>query len=472
MLYAVKFSQPNLVLSNRVNSNSKILYDRNPRTMVEKVAPWLTVDGDPYATVVNGRIQWVLDGYTSTSMYPQSELVSLEEATRDTFTVTDAQAALPTDQVNYIRNSVKATVDAYDGTVTLYAWDPDDPILQAWREIFPGVVKDRDEMPEGALEHVRYPVDLFKVQRNILQRYHVTDPATFYEGGERWRVPDNPATYGDNESQPPYYLTMRRPGDESPNFSITSVFVPQSRDNLASFVSVNSNPLSDDYGKMQILEAPSDESVPGPNQINTTFRNDQGVTNALLRFNNNDAIQVEFGNLLTLPVEGGLLYVQPVYTRNQGASGTFPLLQYVVTSFGQRVGIGRTLEQSLQVSLGYGSLPESGDGGGDDGGDDGNTGGVENSTLVSLISRASDEYDRAIAAQKEGDWAAYGRHMELMQQLLARANQLAQGSNQNGGNDSGNGNSGNGDSGSGDSDSGSGDSGDNGSGDSGNSGGN
>ncbi|HET9858476.1 MAG TPA: UPF0182 family protein, partial [Nocardioidaceae bacterium] len=192
LLYAVKFSEPNIVLSNRVNENSKILYDREPRLRVQKVAPWLTVDGDSYPAVVDGRVVWILDAYTTTDRYPISEKRSLSDMTSDALNPRTAYATLPTDEINYIRNSVKAVVDAYDGTVTLYEWDEQDPILKAWSAAFPGAVEPKDSIPEALLEHMRYPEDLFKVQRDMLAKYHVTQPKTFYEGSDEWAVPQDP----------------------------------------------------------------------------------------------------------------------------------------------------------------------------------------------------------------------------------------------------------------------------------------
>ena len=217
LLYAFKFAEPNIFLSSRVNSESKILYDREPRDRVKKVAPWLTVDGDSYPAVVNGRVVWIVDGYTTSNSYPYSEHRSLREATADTLTDGNSQAALPTDQVNYMRNSVKAVVDAYDGTVKLYQWDTKDPVLKTWMKVFPDVVEPKSEISNGLLEHLRYPVDLFKVQRDVLQRYHVTDAQTFYDDGERWKVPEDPtAPTGSNALQPPYYLSTARPGEDDP----------------------------------------------------------------------------------------------------------------------------------------------------------------------------------------------------------------------------------------------------------------
>ncbi|HYO32744.1 MAG TPA: UPF0182 family protein, partial [Nocardioidaceae bacterium] len=205
LLYSAKFFDSSILLSGRVNSESKIIYDRDPRTMVEKVAPWLTVDGDPYPAVVDERLLWIIDGYTISESYPQSELVDLSEATSDSLTAEQAVAGQQSDNINYIRNSVKATVDAYDGTVTLYEWDEDDPMLDAWMKAFPGAVVAKGEISPGLEAHLRYPEDLFKVQRKMLSTYHVTDASTFYEGSENWQVPEDPTFAGAGVAQPPFY---------------------------------------------------------------------------------------------------------------------------------------------------------------------------------------------------------------------------------------------------------------------------
>ncbi|MEO6604622.1 MAG: UPF0182 family protein, partial [Aeromicrobium sp.] len=286
-LYAFKFAEPKIVLSSRVNENSKILYDREPRDRVEKVAPWLTVDGDAYPAVVGGRVVWIVDGYTTSNSYPYSQHRSLKDATADTLTETgESQAALPTDQVNYMRNSVKAVVDAYDGTVDLYQWDTKDPVLKTWMKVFPDVVKAKSTISNDLLEHLRYPVDMFKVQRDVLQRYHVTDSQAFYNDDQRWKVPEDPNAPGSSKAlQPPYYLSTSRPGEDTPKFSVTSVYLPNSRQNLASFVSVNSEATdTENYGKMQILQLSSGSQIDGPSQIANKLQTDNGVTQALLPF--------------------------------------------------------------------------------------------------------------------------------------------------------------------------------------------
>lgn len=432
-LFAFKFAEPNILLSSRVNENSKILYDRDPAQRVEKVAPWLTIDGDVYPAVVDGRVVWIVDGYTTSNFYPYSEHRSLGEATADTLTRSTAQRALPTDQINYMRNSVKAVVDAYDGSVTLYQWDTKDPILKTWMRVFPGAVEPKSEISESLLQHLRYPVDLFKVQRDVLARYHVTDERTFYEDGERWRVPSDPTGGANSDTlQPPYYLTTARPGQDDPRFSLTSVFLPNGRQNLASFVSVNSEASDkENFGKMQILQLPSDTQVPGPSQIANTIQTDQGVTQALLQFEQSQQATILRGNLLTLPVGDSLLYVQPVYIRRNASEGSYPVLQFVAASFGETVGFGTTLEQALQVALGLqaGQIPtDTGDAGGD-----GATPSPSPSpsptpaapagekTTDQWLQEASQAYATAQQRLAAGDLAGYQQQINAMNQAIIGA---------------------------------------------------
>ena len=419
LLYAAKFQEPNIVLSNRVNANSKILYDRNPRDRVKKVAPWLTVDGDAYPAIVDGRVVWIVDGYTTSNSYPYSEHRSLGRSTADTLTRDRSQAALPTDEINYIRNSVKAVVDAYDGSVDLYQWDTKDPVLKTWMKVFPDTVKPKSAITSDLLEHMRYPVDLFKVQRDVLTRYHVTDAQTFYEDGERWRIPTDPKL-GRNSTvlQPPYYLSMSRPGEDKPAFSLTSVFLPNSRQNLASFVSVNSEASSDDYGTMQILELPSNTQVPGPSQMANDFQTDKGVTQALLQFEQSKEAEIKRGNLLTLPVGNALLYVQPVYIQRT-AEGSYPVLQFVAVSFGDSVGFGQTLDEALKVAVGLeeGNVDQEDVSGETGGGDEK----PSTKSVSDYLRDASRYYDQAQDALKKGDLSTYQKRIDQMNDAVENA---------------------------------------------------
>lgn len=436
LLYAVKFSEPNIVLSSRVNENSRILYDRHPRLRVQKVAPWLTVDGDPYPAVVDGRVVWILDAYTVTDRYPQSEKRSLSEMTRDSLQPQTAYATLPTDQINYIRNSVKAVVDAYDGTVTLYEWDEQDPILKAWSAAFPGIIEPRDSIPEPLLEHMRYPEDLFKVQRNMLAEYHVTNPTTFYEGSDQWEIPQDPTDRSQN--QPPYRLSVRTPsGGTEPVFSHTSVYVPKNRQNLAAFISVDADASEEEYGQIRILRLPGNTQIPGPSQIANQFGADQEIQDAKLAFTRTNSEVID-GNLLTLPVGDGLLYVQPLYTQRQSGEGRYPVLRYVLVSFGKEVGFGPTLTTALNDVLGEidsgneaiddpgdpNATPdgEAGEGDGDtgDGGAPAIPGDVE-----SLLQEAEDAFTEAQQALQDGDLATYQEATERARDLVAEALEAA-----------------------------------------------
>ena len=253
LLYATKEREANFLLSSVFNQNSKLLYIRDPRERVEKVAPFLTMDGDPYPAVINGRITWILDGYTTANTYPYAQQVNLRSATNDALTGTGTFEQERQD-VNYLRNSVKATVDAYDGTVTLYQFDEQDPVLKAWNKAFGGkLIKPRSAIPPELESHFRYPEDQFKVQRDLLARFHVTDPREFFSGGDFWKVPNDPAQ--PNAKQPPYYLLTKFPDQEQATFQLTAAVNPRNRENLAALVSGR---YVDGKPHLEVLELPDD----------------------------------------------------------------------------------------------------------------------------------------------------------------------------------------------------------------------
>jgi uncharacterized membrane protein (UPF0182 family) len=427
LLYAMKFGEPNIVLSSRVNGASKILYDRDPRTRVQKVAPWLTVDGDSYPAVVNGRVVWILDAYTVSDRYPNAEKRSLRDMVSDALNPRTTYATLPNDEINYMRNSVKAVVDAYDGTVTLYAWDESDPLLQAWSQAFPGVVKPRETIPDTLLQHMRYPEDLFKVQRNMLATYHVTNPKTFYEGSDKWNVPQDPTDPA--RTQPPYRLSVRTPsGGPEPVFSLTSVYVPQKRQNLAAFISVDADAAREDYGTMRILRLPGNTQIPGPSQIANQFAADQEIQDALLAITRTNS-KALFGNLLTLPVGDGLLYVQPLYTLRESGEGTYPVLRYVLVSFGKDVGFGPTLAAALDDVLNITGTDQSLSDG-ETGTDNGNgnpppSGQPLPGDIESLLQQAEAKFAEAEQALQSGDLQGYADAQQEARDLVEQALELA-----------------------------------------------
>ena len=421
LLFAVKFGEPNLVLSGRVHEDSKILYDRNPRQMVMKVAPWLTVDSAPYPAVIDGRIQWILDGYTVTDKFPLSQRESLEEMTKDSLTDPPGFQTLPTDEINYIRNAVKATVDAYDGTVNIYAWDEEDPILKVWSEVFPDVVLPKSEIPDALMEHLRYPDDLFKVQRHQFARYHLTEPNDWYAGDDRWEVPTDPQD--DETKQPPYRLFL----DDT--WALTSVYVPRGKNNLASFMSVDSDATSDGYGQISVLELPNERTA-GPGQIANELRSDEGVREELLGFTQG-GVDTIYGNLLTLPVGDGLMYVQPVYTqRSDDAEASFPILRFVLVSYGDEIGIGTTLREAIANVLGVSATapePTPDPGPDPDPGttpDPGPTGSTDDQ-IRALLSQAEEKFAAADRAQGNGNSVGWARLTEQGRELITEAVKLA-----------------------------------------------
>ena len=352
LLFAIKYQEQRIVLSNLINSDSKILFDRHPRDRVAKVAPWLTLDGDPYPAIIDGKILWIIDGYTTSAGYPNSRVVNLANTGDALTSRSNAVASLDDKNVNYIRNSVKATVDAYDGTVSLYQWDEKDPVLATWSKAFPGTVKPKSDISPALLAHIRYPEDMFRVQRDILSAYHVTTASAFYGGQDFWRVPLDPSSFGSNSgNQPPYYLTMQIPGQSKPTFSLYTPFVPRGgRENLTALAVVNSD-AGDEYGKITVLQLPRSTNVAGPSQVSSNFEAKPEVATSLslLRQGGSDVV---LGNLLTLPVGNGLLYVQPVYVRATGNTAAYPLLQKVLVSFGDQIGFSETLQGALDQVFG------------------------------------------------------------------------------------------------------------------------
>ncbi|CAB4662367.1 unannotated protein [freshwater metagenome] len=416
IVFALKYQEQKLLLSSLINKDSKILFERNPRERVAKVAPWLTLDGDPYPALIDGKVLWIIDGYTTSAGYPYAKQISLSSATSDALTAnSSAITAQGNQSINYIRNSVKATVDAYDGTVTLYQWDEKDPVLATWSKAFPGTVTPKSKISKDLMAHIRYPEDMFRVQREILSAYHVKTAAAFYGGQDFWRVPRDPSTFGANASaQPPYYLTLQMPGEAKPEFAMTTPFVPRGgRENLSAFAVVNSD-SGPNYGKITVLQLPRSTNVAGPSQVASNFEAKPEVANSLslLRQGGSDVV---LGNLLTLPVGGGLLYVQPVYVRATSNSAAYPLLQKVLVSFGDQIGYDDTLKGALDQVFGGNSGTTSTTGGSTP------TTGTTNNSLASALASAKQALSDGQAALAKGDFAAYGRAQDRLKSAIASA---------------------------------------------------
>jgi uncharacterized membrane protein (UPF0182 family) len=420
LLFAIHYQEQRIILTDLVNDQSKVIFNRVPRERVAKVAPWLKIDGDPYPAIVDNKIVWMIDGYTTSFGFPYSRTVDISGATTDALNINNNPlTAVPNSTINYIRNSVKATVDAYDGTVTLYAWDENDPVLKTWMKAFPGVVKPKSEMSEALISHVRYPEDIFRVQRDVLSLYHVKNANAFYGGQDFWRVPRDPSTLGANAgSQPPYYYTLQLPGEKKASFSLTTPFVPRGgRENLTAFAVVNSDP-GDDYGKFTVLQLQRSTNIAGPSQVASNFEANPTValSLSLLRQGGSDVV---LGNLLTLPVGGGLLYVQPVYVRATANTAAYPLLQKVLVAFGEKIGFDDTLSGALNQVFGGDSgtsanVPSSGT--------SGNSGSTQNQgDLAQALASAQRALADAQAALAKGDFAAYGQAQDRLKAAIEAA---------------------------------------------------
>jgi uncharacterized membrane protein (UPF0182 family) len=443
LIYSLKFQSEQIFLSDGINEDSQILYDRNPRDRVQKVAPYLTLDNDIYPAVVDEQLVWIVDGYTTSDRYPYSDINQLETMVADTY---QPEPALAINNVNYIRNSVKATVNAYDGSVTLYAWDEEDPILKSWQKIFPTTVESINGMSSELLSHVRYPADLFKAQRYVLGQYHVTDAGSFYSGDDAWRTPAEPTASQEEIAplQPPYYLTLQLPGQEEPRFSLYSTFIPadaggDSRNVLTGYLAVNADAgstegeIAEDYGQLTLLTLPRQTTVPGPGQAQNNFNADSTISQELNILRQGET-QVISGNLLTLPVGGGLLYVQPVYVRSTGET-SYPVLQRVLVAFGDQIAFEPTLDAALDTLFGGdsgadagdtavdpGTPPTTGDTPAPDTGTDAGTGATaDDPELAAALAEAADALADREAAYAANDLVAAAEADERLQTALEAA---------------------------------------------------
>jgi uncharacterized membrane protein (UPF0182 family) len=432
LLYALKYKDKNILLASGVNSKSQILYVRDPRQRVSKVAPWLTLDGDPYPVVVNGQIEWVVDGYTTSDGYPYSEQQSLSSATKTSLTTNSASvSAQRNTHINYIRNSVKATVNAYTGQVSLYEWNQTapnatDPVLATWEKAFPGVVQKQSAMPADLVAHLRYPEDLFNIQRELLAHYHVQNAHAFYNGTEFWNVPFDPNDESGDVPQPAYYFTMTPDGSPTSTapevFSLTSPLVSLNRRNLTGYLSVDSQP-GPNYGKFTLLTVPADRVTAGPQQIHNDIESTTTVSRQLSLLRQGGS-RVVIGNLLTVPVDGGFLYVEPVYVQSAG-TGSFPVLRRIIAESNGVVSYEPTLGQALngvfgvkQAAPGTTPPPSSGTPPPANGGKGGAP--KVSAALKQAIADAQAAEKAAQADLRRGDFAAYGVDQQKLAAALRR----------------------------------------------------
>lgn len=459
LAFSLRFAEPNIVLSNLITDDAKVLFNRNIRERVSKVAPYLELDSDPYPVAVEDRIKWIVDGYTLSDMLPYSERVDLSEFTTDTRrefrTLIDqagneqvreqivTRAGLP-GNANYIRNSVKAVVDAYDGSVELYVTDDEDPILQAWQQVFPDSFTPMSEASDELLAHFRYPEDMFRVQAAVYETYHIPSARAFYNKEDAWQLPVD-APFVANQSnvaaesriEPamrPYYLQMRLPGEQSEEFALIQPFTPTDRQNLIAWLAGRSDP--ENYGELKAYVMPPNVTVFGPEQIQARINQDDRVSQQVTLWDQSNS-EVIYGNLLVIPVEDSLLYAQPLFLRS--ASSDIPELRRTVLVFGDQLVMEPTLEDALLALFGDAApetLPPPGadvleDPATPEGQDPSDPLPVDpqrvDPRVADLIGEAAEAFSAANEALQDGDLAGYAENTERAQEAVRQAEALLTG---------------------------------------------
>ena len=403
VLYAFQLGSLKIFLSDDIRGNAKILYRRNVMDRATTAMPFLDFDKDPYLTINDaGQLKWILDAYTASDMYPYSQR-TIEGA-------------------NYMRNSVKVVIDAYDGTVDAYIADPNDPVIQTYARIFGPIFKPLTEMPADIRRHVRYPGDLFRLQTALHSTYHMLQPESFYHREDQWEIPGGLAK-GTNENPFQRHIIMKLPGEKNPEFIFMTPFTPRGKDNLAAWMVARMD--GDNYGKLSVYRFPKQSLVYGPKQIANRINQDTEISRQLTLWDQRGS-EVIRGELLVIPIEESLIYVQPIYLRAEG--GSIPELKRVVVAHESKVVMAETLEEGLNVLFGSGaavltrrtvkdSLSALGE----------NQPSVTGAGIApspaqpapsganaGLLREAQTHYERAIAAQRAGNWTEYGREIEQL----------------------------------------------------------
>ncbi len=393
LLFAIYFRDPNIVLSPLLKPESRFLYFRQIKTRAAKVAPYLRFDQDPYMVISQGHLFWVQDAYTTGDRYPYST---------------------PTSGVgNYIRNSVKIVIDAFNGSVDLYVADPSDPLVQVYQKIFPGVFRPISDMPEDLRRHMRYPEDIFRIQTYIYSIYHMTHPQIFYNKEDLWEIPMlGPA--GNESPMSPYYTTMRLPHEQREEFILMLPFTPARKDNLSAWIVGRCD--GQNYGQLVVYRFPKKKLVYGPKQIAARINQDAEISRQVSLWDQRGS-QVIQGTLLVIPIEEALLYVRPLYLRAE--SGKIPELKRVIVAYENRIAMEETLEAAIAKIFAL-SEPEAQAAPPLETTPTGKTPTAAPVALdaAQLIQQARDTYDRAIAAQRQGDWARYGEEIKRLGSLL------------------------------------------------------
>ncbi|MFQ5851301.1 MAG: UPF0182 family protein [Candidatus Binatia bacterium] len=400
LLFSARFATLRISLSNDITRQSRILYHRHIQERVKKIAPFLTFDRDAYLVIdKSGRLFWIIDGYTTSDRYPYSE---------------------PTPKLgNYIRNSVKSVVDAYNGTVSFFISDPEDPVVRAYAKAFPGLFRPLKAMPKDLRAHIRYPQDLFNVQARIYATYHMQDPQVFYNKEDLLSIPRKPADTNEQQTGPviggprerpaereidPYYTIMRLPGEKKEEFILLLPFTPNKRDNMRAWLAARSD--APHYGKLMVLNFPKAKLIYGPKQIDARIDQDAYISQQLSLWGQRGS-QVIRGSLLAIPIENSLLYVQPLYLAAE--KGSLPELKRVITAFGNRIAMEKTLKRSLERLFGDAVRSE---------GVEAARGPEVSGEAVSLARQALEHYNRSVELLREGNWAGFGQELQRLEEVL------------------------------------------------------
>jgi uncharacterized protein len=401
--YAYDLGSLQLLISDYLNARSKIHYYRQIRARISHVAPFLRLDSDPYLAIIDGRLQWIADAYTVSDRYPFSEPVAQSPESKILLQEDPKVAALVSNRLNYIRNSVKVVVDAYDGTLKFFVVDGSEPILNTYRKIFPHLFLPKASVPPEVKAHFRYPQDLFKIQAQIYLAYHMSNPEEFYNREDLWQFPIQ--NYEGNELvMQPYYTIMRLPGAEQAEFVLILPFTPARKDNMISWMAARSN--GREYGKLLLYEFPKQKLIFGPRQIEARIDQEPQISQQFTLWNQSGS-KVIRGDLLVIPIEQSLLYVEPIYLRAE--RGELPELKRVIVAYDKDIFMTETLEAGLNQIFGE-TQPER----------------TEKAALVANLSKlagqALDVYRKAEASSRQGNWAEYGRHQKELLKILQQLN--------------------------------------------------
>ncbi len=397
-MFAIRFGALNILLSGDIQSDSRVLYNRVIGQRAKMALPFLSFDEDPYLIVTEtGELKWMLDGYTTTDSYPYSQRL--------------------TNGTSYMRNSVKVVIDAYNGSIDAYVLDPADPIAATYGKIFPGIFKPITAMPANLRAHMRYPTDLFRIQAELFATYHMDEPETFYHREDQWQSPsigDRP----DDGQRFMRHIVMKLPDEKKEEYIFMAPFTPKGKDNLASWMIARNDGAN--YGKLSVYRFPKQSLVYGPRQITARINQDTEISRELTLWDQRGS-EVIRGELLVIPIEEALIYVQPIYLRSQG--GTIPELKRVVVAYQNQVVMAETLEAGLARLFG-GNVPQTADSVSTTpsgaAGDTAQRAVAPSPVETASPSEAQAHYDRAIQAQRAGDWAAYGREIKALGEVLAR----------------------------------------------------